>query len=192
MEIKIATIKDNFCQIAELIYETDSYIYPSAFTDKQHAISTLTEMIKSQTIFNYNNCLVATINDQIVGLVVFVSKKTSSSNNYDKWISHSKELSHMIKNYIYKVEKEQKDNTVELVCVCIKKQYRRQKIATKLINHLFLAHQQSNFQLYTLQNNFSAINLYKSLGFSISQEAKGYNSFRKRKPKVYFMTKNKE
>jgi len=191
MEIRIANKHDDFNQIAELIYDTDQYIYPTSFSDKESAIAILSEMINSQTIFNYNNCLIATINNEIAGLVVFATKESIVNNDYSQWRKVSPELFHMIENYIENVEKSLQNNVLELVCVCIKNKYRRQKIGTSLITYLLTKEEDYNFQLHTLKKNLPAINLYQSLGFTITKELKGYNGFKKRKPFVYLMTRHK-
>ena len=190
MEIRFANKLDNFLEIAELIYETDKYIYPAMSNSKSETIKILIEMIKRNTIYNYNNCIVAIHNSHIVGLIVFATKQNVSKNNYDKWINSDIKCNYLIKNYILNCEKNIMDNQISLVCVCVKQDFRRQKIGSSLISYLFQQFPTKEFFLDTLKNNVEAINLYTSLGFKIMQECKGFNKKYQRKPICYHMIKN--
>lgn len=189
MEIRFANKLDNFSEIAELIYETDKYIYPAMSDSKKETIKILVEMITQNTIFNYTNCLVAIHNSHIVGLIVFATKQNVSKNNYDKWLTLDTKCNFVIKHYILKCEKDIQDNQISLVCVCVKANFRRQKIGSSLISFLFKQFPSQEFLLDTLKNNVAAINLYKSLGFKIIQENKGFNKKYQRKPICYHMIK---
>lgn len=188
MEIRKAKASDNLKEIAELIYETDKYIYPNLATTKDKAISIIIDMIKSRTIFNYKNCLIAIDNSCIVGLICY-TRKTSPPNCYDKWLYSDDKLKHVIENYILKCEAESKESEIALTCVCVKAEHRRQKIAAKLIQHMFQLFPNKYIYLYTLKHNSAAINLYQSMGFKIINEQKGYNCYYKHKPLVYLMGK---
>ena len=72
---------------------------------------------------------------------------------------------HVIENYILKCEENLQDNQISIICVCVKTEYRRQKIATQMLYCLFNMFPNQHFQLDTLKTNLAAINLYKSVGF---------------------------
>ena len=188
MEIRRARASDNFREIAELIYETDKFIYPNLATSKSEAIDIIIDMIKSRTIYNYKNCLIAIENSCIVGLICY-TQKTSVKNCYDKWLSSDNKLKHVIENYILKCEEELKESEIAFTCVCVKAEYRRRKIASRLIQYMFHLFPNRYFYLYTLKQNFAAINLYQSMGFETIKEQKGYNYYYKRKPIIYLMGK---
>lgn len=188
MEIRVAKKSDNLNQVAQLIYETDNYIYPAMSENKEQTIKILIEMIKSNTIYNYNNCIIAIQDSQIVGLIV-VLKPANSTSNYDKWLNSNKMCKHVIENYILKCEENLQHNQISIICVCVKTEYRRQKIATQMLYYLFNMFPNQHFQLDTLKTNLAAINLYKSVGFQIEEEHKGYNRFYQRKPICYNMKK---
>lgn len=188
MKIRIANKNDNIKEIAELIYETDEYIYANMGDSKQQVINYLIEMINSNTIYNYKNCVLAIKNSHIVGLVVFTIHD-DIVYHYDKWIDLNKKIRHVIENYILKCNDKKNYPFIELTCVSVKPEHRRQKVATKLINYLFYLFPTKCFQLSVLKQNKAAINLYSSLGFQISKEEKGYNSYYKHKPIIYKMVK---
>lgn len=189
MEIRVANSTDNLQNIAKLIYETDPYIYPSISKNKNDAINILVEMIKSNTLFNYNNCLIAVENSNIVGLIVFNTLENTKLNNYYFWENRTEELKYFVTNYINICEKQLHHNEIYLTCVCTNKLFRRKKVATKLLQHLLKMNNNKNFRLDVLQNNTPAINLYKSLGFEMQKEDKGYNKKHYKKPLIFSMVK---
>lgn len=188
MEIRIAKITDNLKEIAELIYETDPYIYPSISANKNESISVLIEMIKENTIYNYKNCLVAIDGDNILGLIVLSTLSSSNQNNYELWENRNNGLNYFVNRYIKLCEKQLSANEIYLTCVCTNKLYRRKKVATKLLQHV-LNSSETIFRLDVLQNNTPAINLYKSLGFEIEKETTGFNKKYYKKPLIYSMVK---
>ncbi len=189
MEIRIAKTTDNLRNIAELIYETDPYIYPSISPNKNDAVNILIEMIKSNTIFNYNNCLIAIEKNDILGLIVFTTVENANLNNYSFWKNKNDELNYFVSNYVKICEKHLQHNETYITCVCTSKLYRRKKVATKLLQQLFNIRNNKTFRLDVLQNNLPAINLYKSLGFEIQKEDKGYNKKHYKKPFIFSMVK---
>ena len=189
MEIRVANSTDNLQNIAKLIYETDPYIYPSISKNKNDAINILVEMIKSNTLFNYNNCLIAVENSNIVGLIVFNTLENTKLNNYYFWENRTEELKYFVTNYINICEKQLHHNEIYLTCVCTNKLFRRKKVATKLLQHLLKMNDNKTFRLDVLQNNTPAINLYKSLGFEMQKEDKGYNKKHYKKPLIFSMVK---
>ena len=189
MEIRIANSTDNLQNIAELIYETDPYIYPSISQNRNDAVNILTEMIKSNTLFKYDNCLIAVEKNNVVGLIVFSTVENKTDNEYGVWLNKNDSISYFINKYVKVCENQINENEIYLTCVCTNKLYRRKKVATKLIQQLFEMYNNKNFKLDVLQNNLPAINLYKTLGFEIQKEDKGYNKKNHKKPLIFSMVK---
>ena len=190
MEIRVANKNDNKKEIAELIYDTDKYIYPYWFKSVENSIKTLSEMIDGETIYSYDKCLVAIKDNKIIGLLVFATKENIKNNDYRKWINQSFESSHVIKNYIISTEKEIKDNMACAICVCVNKAYRRQGIGSELFRAFAKMFKSYTLQLDVLQINTPALGLYKSMGLKVEKEYYGYNGYRMRKPLCYSMIKS--
>ena len=77
---------DNFMEIAELIYETDPYIYPFWFNnDLDEAKKFLSKKINEKGfIFHYENIYVAydTTIDKIIGIICALDKSVNLDYNY--------------------------------------------------------------------------------------------------------------
>jgi len=188
MEIRKAKIVDDLPQIALLIYNTDSYIYPYMFSGLNSWKDILIDMIKTKgSLFYYENILIAIENNIIAGLIISINEHTYLTKDYLKWQSINKNLDFTIKNYILPTIKHKLNSTVYISNVCVNSDFRGQGISKKLLKYLINNSKDNSFELDVLTDNIVAINLYKSYGFTITGEMKGFNAPYKRKPKVYNM-----
>lgn len=62
----------------------------------------------------------------------------------------------------------------EIIDLFVQKEYRNNKIASKLINQIEKNFSIKNITLEVKENNYTAINLYKKLGFKIVSIRKNY------------------
>lgn len=190
MEIRKAKLSDNLLEIAELIYETDNYIYPYWFKKNDKKFETLVELIKTKgSMFYYKNIIVAVEDKDVMGIMVAIDSDTDLSYDYSK-IMTDKYSKYAIKNYIIPTIQDVKNDYVDITNVCIEKAHRRKLIATHLFEFLFkLYGNKKNFELVVLKNNPPAVNLYTKEGFSVVSEQNGFNAPFKRKPRTYTMHK---
>lgn len=192
MNIRYAKETDSAQTLAKLIYETDVYIYPYWFSDKDYGIKKIAELVKDKSsIFFYENQIVAEENGEIVGLIMFYKTNGNYSCDYKNISSLSFESSHVVKNYVLDLQNEIKDNTYYVFAVRVDDRFLRQGIACKMFDFMFKQTQNSIVEIDVLKDNIPALNLYKKVGFDIVKEYKGYNGYRKKKPLCYFMKKCK-
>jgi len=176
---------DNMEQIAELIYDTDPYIYPYWFeNNKEKCIKFMkSEMLKDGFIFNYNNFYVAydsTIN-KIVGVICAIDKSVDLVYDYDRLCEFNDYYRITIEKYIKPILNEVSefdDNTIYIPNVCIDKNLRGKKIGTKLMGYFISQMEKSGFNKFALDcllHNLPAKNLYHSMGFKEMKLIDGFS-----------------
>lgn len=179
-----ATKEDNMREIAELIYDTDPYIYSFWFNnDKERCIEFLNEEMKKEGfIFNYNNLYIAydkTLN-RIVGILCAIDKSVNLEYRYEELQKVNDNYKITVTQYIMPIIDEVKsyDNeTIYIPNVCIDKSLRGRKIGTKLLGYYIKQMEKEGFNKFALDcllHNLPAKNLYHSLGF---REMKLINGF---------------
>lgn len=188
MRYKKASLNSNLEEIAQLIYETDKFIYPFWFENYENWKSVLINMIKTKgNIFYYKNILVAEENGHIYGIIVYTDDKFINKYNYET-LYLNKNFEYTIKNYIIPCAENIKLNTIQIHCVCVNSFYRNKHIGSNLLRRLFSLNKNKKFELCVLTDNLSAIHLYSKFGFKIISKPKGFNSPNKRKPLTYIMS----
>lgn len=179
-----ATKEDNMREIAELIYDTDPYIYSFWFNNnKERCIEFLNEEMKKEGfIFNYNNLYIAydkTLN-KIVGILCAIDKSVNLEYRYEELQKVNDNYKITVAQYIMPIIDEVKsyDNeTIYIPNVCIDKSLRGRKIGTKLLGYYIKQMEKEGFNKFALDcllHNLPAKNLYHSLGF---REMKLINGF---------------
>lgn len=179
-----ARIDDNMDEIAQLIYETDPYLYPYWFNNSlENAKSFLRDKILMDGfIFTYENCYIAydKSKNKIVGLVVAFDASVNFNFNYEPYIKESERTKIIIENYIYSCIDEVKDNDNNFLYIMnctVSKECQGQGIGKKLLGH-FIGNMEkvgfNYFMLDCLLHNLRAKNLYHSLGFKEMEETQGF------------------
>lgn len=173
--IRKANQEDNFADIAQLIYETDEYIYPYWFHDSvEEARKVLPSLMKEEGFFfNYKSIYVAIDKNtnKIVGFVCIVEPETNLDYNYEELINSCRSYEFTIKNYIMKLIEEIKELQLPYISnVCVNKEYRGRKIAQTMLNKILEEKKPyyRKFLLDCLKDNPSALRVYQKLGFEIT------------------------
>ncbi len=176
--------------IAELIYKTDRYIYPSlAKSSYEEAIQTLIEMLDNEgTAFNFDNVYVFEYQKKIIGITVVIDEHTKLTSDYSKWLGVNKYQDHVIENYFLPIKNYKKENELYILALTIDENYRRRGFGTKFLEY-FAKQNVKTLSLDVLVENTPALELYKSQGFKVINEYYGYNGYREKKPKCYHMEK---
>lgn len=187
-----AKATDNLEEIAELIYNTDEYIYPYWFGNLENCKKELPNlMLEDKFFYNYNNFQIAIdkSNNKIVGVVCIVDKDVDLSYDYDKIKNKNERYNFTVENYIYDLIQEVKESDFAYISnVCVSKEYAGKKIGTRLLNYVIEVYKKK-IVLDVLTENPGAIHLYKKLGFEQTSEVfKGFNSPTEEKPDVISMT----
>ncbi len=120
--------------------------------------------------------MIEKINDKYLNFINDILQKEFnvdySKNEYSKeyvYVIDNKIVGFIIYEYIY--------DRIELDYIYVLPEYRKNSIASKLMNHMIDFSSKANCLNITLEvneNNQSAINLYKKFGFVVVATRKGY------------------
>lgn len=174
LEIRPLTLSDNLESVAELIYITDKYIYPTWFKTLNHAKTILPYIMTKKCIYNYKNILIAVVDEKIVGALVYLD--SFPENNYleikrayqESKLSIDTNFEHVNQYYLNTL----KDSLFgrNIVCLAVLPEYRHKHIATYLLNSI----KEKKQSLAVVKDNHIALELYKKCGFQIYCEYAGY------------------
>ncbi len=179
-----ATKDDNFSQIANLIYETDPYIYPYWFDNNEKDCIDFFEksILEEGFLFHYNNLYIAhdITTNEIVGVICAIDKSVNLEYDYESLKSINEKYEKVVNDYIKPIldeVEEYDDKTIYIPNVCINKELRGKRIGTNLLGYFISQMEKvgyNQFALDCLLHNLPAKNLYHSMGF---KEMKLFNGF---------------
>lgn len=198
LEIRKAKPTDNLAEITELLYKTDSYIYPYWFGSLEKAREEFPKLILQENFFYNINNLTVSINketNQIIGVICSLDKETNLEYDYDTLEKYNERYQFTIQNYVKALIKEIKEvKYVYISNVCVHEAYRGQNIGQRMLRQVIDDYKKKNYKkiaLDVLKDNPRAIKLYQNLGFIQSSEVfKGFNDPDKEKPDVISMNQS--
>lgn len=163
--------KDSLKHIARLIYNTDKYIYTTAFSSVKKFQKEFPAFLNGYNLFNINNIRVIEKAGIIAGVAVIISSKRYSNGpiikyQNDKYCDVCMSYFNLLTDMIY-------DDTVYLACVSVDKGYQNRGIGKYIVKQVIKEFSPKKILLETLVENPST-NLYKKLGFEIVKEKEGY------------------
>lgn len=174
---------DDKCQIAECIYDTDPYIYPVAFGEcRERAIEAISRLIgMNGTLFDYRNIIVARADHRVCGVCV-LSGGSGSWSSGDILDDLGEDFAqrqlrdgfiYASEHYFSRIGEGLDHNEVELVICCVHQDFRRMHIASRMLDCILDPDGEfrgKRIQLTVLEENKSAIKLYRNKGFRVVEE----------------------
>lgn len=181
--LRRANKKDNFKEIAILLYQTDPYIYPFWFNNNiEECIDFLKDKIdKPGFIFHYDNIYIAyhKKNNKIVGVLNAIDPSVNLEFDYEPYTKINKNYYLTINKYIKEcIEESKRFDGIYIMNLAVLEEYRGQKIGTKLMGHFIKNMEKAGFDKYSLDcllHNLRAKNLYHSMGFKEIKEIVGFD-----------------
>ncbi len=177
IEVRRVKIDDDFTRIAELIYETDPYIYPYWFHDDiEEAKRVLPPLMKEEGFFfNYKSMYIAVDKNtkEILGFVCLVTNDTNLDYDYEPLRNVSETYKFTIDNYIMELIREVKDFQLPYVSnVAVYHTHRGKKIGSIMLEKVIEDNKNKykKFLLDVLSENPSAIRLYEKMGFTFTSD----------------------
>lgn len=172
--------------VAKLIYDTDEYIYPSAFGCEQKAIKTIMYLLKKEdTLFSKRNIYIAYKDNKIVGIALVINKETKY-NFYTNNLSLPNSFKDVYNNYFSKQKDLLVNSDVEIMNLSVLESEQGKGIGKAIMKKVLSDNKNKKIILEVLQNNEKAICLYEKMGFTITKTKQGY-SRSKKKPICYVM-----
>lgn len=160
MQIRKANKNDDTRSILQLLYDTDPYIYPVLMNGD---IANY-EYILNEGMYHYNNITLATVNNEIAGLIV------SFKNDVSIQECTNKELN----AYCHKLKSSLDAQSEYINNVSVFEKFRGIGIATKLIQYIEQNSTMNKLVLDCLAENKKTVSLYKRLGFSIIETSRTF------------------
>lgn len=172
----------NLHQISQLIFDTDKYISAALFEDKDSAKVLISEMIqRNDNMFNTNNLFVAQRGNDVVGIILWHRGSLNWTSTLLETVANKNGIK--LTKHLDKVKREYfssydciPDNVVSIIDVCVDNELRGQKIGNRMLSS-FLEFVDDNYsyELHVLEDNKSAIKLYKNMGFQVEEQINGFS-----------------
>lgn len=188
--------RENLIQIADLVYDTDPYIYPAMFGCRESAEQMIPLLMDNRdAMFRRSNCFVAMEHHRVVGLLLWTEGSLNWSPQLLKELSEnqgievSPYLDMAADEYVDGYRKEQKSRTICIINVCVDKNHQGKGIGRKMMETFFERMKGDMYELCVLQDNLSAVHLYRSLGFDDYESYNGFSVDHRKLP-AYKMRKS--
>lgn len=175
-------------EIAGLVYDTDPYIYPAMFGNRDNAITIIPEMYRLKDgMFSLSNTYIALDGNLVIGMILW-KRGNLKWNTKTYWeslkrtgIKASPHIRKVIDEYF--ADYDQIDcSIVSIINVCVDSKYQGQGVCTQMMKQFFaqfhsldIHYKKTEFELYVLDNNPSAIHVYEKLGFEIVEKLDGFS-----------------
>lgn len=177
--IRKACKDDNFEEIAELVYETDPYIYPYWFHDDvEECKEVLAPLLdKEGFFFNYKSMHVAIDKktNKIVGLVQVVDTHTNFNYDYTELMNKSRSYDFTIKNYIFElIEEVNKLGLPYFSNLVVHHDCRGIGLGRMLMEYILKECRIEYIDV--LAENKGAVELYRSMGYDKIEENYGFKN----------------
>lgn len=194
IETRTANESDCFLEIARCIYDTDPFIYPTAFgADRENAALAISELMKIPgSLLYYKNIFVAVTEGRICGIVLYNAH--GARWNTEEYFRRIKDhvddrqgFTYAASRYFEEEAKKPLDNHIELIAVCVSPAFRRRGIAGRLLASFIAANAGKTLELDVLSGNKTAVDLYTRCGFQITAQQKGFSPEHTPPPDCYHM-----
>ncbi len=184
--------KQDSLLIADILYQTDSYIYPAAFgKNKLEASKAIAKLVEQEDgIFSYNNFSVVTKNLRIVGMAFVLFEQCESNKESCIEIMgdalYDREMFSIVFDEYFSKLKHEEDSAL-VVAFAIDEEERRCHNGYHLMSYISSIYLGEKMELDVLKDNSAAVNLYKKYGFNVREEKDGFSLTEDSKPRVYHM-----
>lgn len=168
-------------QLASLIYDTDPFIYPALFSSKAQAKRVLSAVFMhgGDNMFCPENCFVGMLNGELSGLVLWVagSLKWSDTALWAELERDSEPVSPgyaQAKDEYFSSYQTNPDTTISIVNFSVDSSVRGQGVGGAMMCAFLQEHPEQDMELFVLDNNTAAYQLYQRAGFSELQKLDGF------------------
>lgn len=182
LEFRNITLKDDLKNIGRLLYYTDPYIYPAFFGNIEYAECIIEAAIKKSIYcFNTQDIFCTFIDDMPVGMICVNPEGKRKWINED-WIRLLVDMRFkktdcfqcVSEKYFEPMNNEKFENQIYILALSVLPSMRGNTIGKQMLQKFLEKYSEKQVVLDTLENNLSAIALYKKHGF---KEIKKYIGF---------------
>ncbi len=180
-----ARASDNKRKIAQLLFETDPYIFPAAFETKAIAA----DEFPFSGVFDLKNIFIAIWNGETVGAAVVChgpNEKIDVRQAMRERSKLPKTFPAVCRDYFNQLG-DYSEKSIYIACLSVDPDCRNQGVGGALLRYVFEQFPEAKVTLDVVEGN-PAESLYVKLGFKAESEKEGY-SLTKEKPKVKTMVR---
>lgn len=168
---------DDFLQIIKLIYLTDDYIYPEMCgNDYEYFEELMLYLLNTDSIFSHKNISLAKFDGKIIGLAL-------AFTNNQKIPSFSQDIKFEVRDcykmvmdiYFNKILDELQPDFVYVNNLIVDHENRKSGVGYALIRYVQKIAGKKKIVLDCLEDNASAIALYKKCGFIVTDKFEGFS-----------------
>ena len=192
--------KNNYLQLAQLVYRTDEHIYPCIFNSESDAVTVLSSLLQSNldAMFSKGNCFVAITSDgSILGMIlwkkgplIWDDGSLKSQAKHDG-VELSPYFDLVKQRYFYSYEKNPAD-LISLINVCVDPTAQGQGVGSIMIENFVREHANEKMELFVLADNTPAIQLYtKHAQFEKIATIQGFSYDQRNLPCLIMQRRNK-
>lgn len=187
LEFRQANVSDlegiNLYRVAELIYNTDEYIYPSMVDDKEQAIKVFAEVLKdgNDCFFDWRKLFLMLKDEKVIGIIMWNKRTLKWDATVFETMAKNSGVSlpdsyQMVREeYFPSYQNEELKNAMSIINVCVYKDYQGMGLGRKMMERFMNEHkEEERFELYCLEENLPAMKLYTSLGFEIIERQRAF------------------
>lgn len=197
IDVRTANESDCFLEIAECIYATDPFIYPTAFGhNKEKAVLAISKLIRIPgSLLHYSNIFVAVKDNSVCGVLLYNEHGAEWNTEQfylltNEFLEDKQKFEYASNTYFEEESKQPEDNHIEIIAVCVAPEHRGKGIASKMLSSFIEIKANKILELDVLANNESAIRLYSRCGFQITAQYKGFSYTDATRPDCYHMVRD--
>lgn len=191
-KVRKATSED-VKSVAEILYGTDPYIYPTAFKNAKEAGEQMSRiMLVVGSAYHFSNIKVAVDSKgNIMGAVCYYNNSVYNIDYSSTLNKSDDKTKHVCKNYFSKLASyADSEDTIYIVAICTAGKHRDKGIGKMLLKSVLVENHDKTVKLDVLCDNTKAIKLYEEYGFIIEGGVnKGYAYPPKERPDCYRMVR---
>lgn len=191
LQIRTLRADDDINVVAELIMDTDPYIYRDLFGGIENAVKVLPQLFKRNSgIFKRSCYYLAVEGQEILGVTAFFKYG-------DTWDSNEVEMAFVevgvqlpvsfsaVSEYFKEAHNYLPE--VKACNVCVRKKFRRRGIGDFMVKEVIRMAGNSNIVLTVMADNSAAVKLYEKNGFKVLYEFEDYGGYKRNKVRCYQM-----
>jgi len=180
IEISKAKKTSDLTEIIRLIYETDDYIYPSMCGHDYGLFeSVMQKFLLTDSIFSYNNILIACDDGTVVGMLLYIDKDSKLPNTTGSYLEVTDKqamgFDSVISDYFLPLLSKIGEGCIYINNICVSEKARRRGISEKLIAYLSQVCSDKTIVLDCLEENTAAVRLYRKLEFKETERFLGFS-----------------
>ncbi len=191
LQIRNLSADDDINIIAELIMDTDPYIYKDLFGSYENAVKVLPQLFsRNSGIFKRSCYYLAVDGEDILGITAFFKYG-------DTWDSNEVEIAFVeagvqlpesfaaVSEYFKEAHNYLPE--VKACNVCVRKEFRRRGVGDFMVKEVIRMAGNSNIVLTVMVDNSAAVKLYEKNGFKTLYEFEDYGGYNRNKVRCYQM-----